>query len=52
VVRIDIPPDHHPGVIRGDGPGAKLGQGALAALYDTCGKINDTAAGVQDKEAD
>ena len=27
VVRIDIPPDHHPAVVQGDGPGATLGRG-------------------------
>lgn len=48
-VRIDIPPDSHPAVIRGDGPGAELGRGALTAMYDVAGKVGDTAGRVQDK---
>ena len=49
VIRLDIPPDHHPTVIQGDSPGAVTGRGALTAIYDAIGKINDTAARVQDK---
>ncbi len=49
VVRLDIPPDHHPAVIRGDGPGATLGRDALTGIYDAYGKINDTASKVADK---
>ena len=49
VVRIDIPPDHHPGTLRGDSPGSQLGREALTGVYDTIGKINDTAAQVTDK---
>lgn len=49
IVRLDIPPDHHPAVIKGDGPGAELGRGALTSLYDAYGRINDTAAKVDDK---
>lgn len=49
VVRLDIPADHHPAVITGDSPGANLGREALSGLYDAYGKINDTAARVQDK---
>lgn len=49
VVRLDIPPDHHPAVIKGDSPGAQLGREALTGIYDANGKINDTAAQVRDK---
>lgn len=49
VVRLDIPPDHHPAVVKGDSPGANLGRQALTGIYDAYGKINDTAARVQDK---
>ncbi len=49
VVRLDIPPDHHPAVIKGESPGAGLGRGALTSLYDAYGRINDTAGKVQDK---
>ncbi len=48
-IRLDIPPDHHPTVIQGDSPGAVTGRGALTAIYDAIGKINDTAARVKDK---
>lgn len=43
IVRLDIPPDHHPDVVKGDSPGAETGRAALSALYGTYGKINDTA---------
>lgn len=49
VVRIDIPPDHHPDTLRGDGPGIQAGHEALGVLYDAYGKINDAARAVQDK---
>ena len=49
VIRLDIPPDHHPTVIQGDSHGAITGRGALTAIYDAIGKINDTAARVKDK---
>lgn len=51
VVRLDIPPDHHPGVIVGSGPGASIGREALKNLYEAYGKINDTAARVGDKNS-
>lgn len=49
VIRLDIPPDHHPAVIKGDGPGATLGREALAGIYSCYGKVNDVAAQVEDK---
>lgn len=49
VIRLDIPPDHHPAVVKGDGPGATLGRTALTGIYEAYGKINDTAAKVADK---
>ena len=49
VIRLDIPPDHHPGTLRGDGPGAVLGREALTGIYEAYGKINDTAGRVTDK---
>ena len=49
VIRLDIPPDHHPAVVKGDGPGATLGRAALTGIYEAYGKINDTAAKVADK---
>jgi len=49
VVRIDIPPDHHPDLIRGESPGAALGRETLTRLYDAYGKINDVAKQVTDK---
>ncbi|MPY74913.1 MAG: hypothetical protein GEU87_11685 [Alphaproteobacteria bacterium] len=49
VVRIDIPPSNHPGMIRGDGPGAQSGRAALGHLYDAWGKIQDAAKVVTDK---
>ena len=49
VVRLDIPPDHHPAVVKGDSPGAATGRAALTALYEVYGKINDTARQVSDK---
>ncbi len=41
VVRLDIPPDHHPAVIKGESPGANSGRAALQHLYEAYGKIND-----------
>ncbi len=49
VIRLDIPPDHHPAVVKGDSPGATLGRAALTGIYEAYGKINDTAAKVADK---
>lgn len=49
VVRLDIPPDHHPDTLRGKSPGANLGRQALTGIYEAYGKINDTAAKVADK---
>lgn len=49
VVRLDIPPDHHPAVIKGESPGANSGRAALQHLYEAYGKINDTARRVSDK---
>lgn len=49
VIRLDIPPDHHPATVRGESPGANLGRRALTGIYDAYGKINDTAAAVADK---
>ncbi len=49
IVRLDIPPDHHPAVVRGDGPGARLGRETLAGIYEAYGKINDVADKVRDK---
>ena len=33
VVRLDIPPDYHPAVIKGESPGANSGRAALQHLY-------------------
>ena len=41
VVRLDIPPDYHPAVIKGESPGANSGRAALQHLYEAYGKIND-----------
>lgn len=49
VIRLDIPPDHHPAVLKGKSPGANLGRAALTSIYEAYGKINDTAARVSDK---
>lgn len=48
-VRIDIPPDAHPGVIRGDTQGSQLARAVLTDLYSTTAKINDTAKQVEDR---
>lgn len=49
VVRLDIPPDHHPDTLRGKSPGAVLGRATLTTIYEAYAKINDVAAKVQDK---
>lgn len=49
IVRIDIPPDHHPDTLRGDSPATQTGREALTHLYDAYGKINDAARVVRDK---
>ena len=49
IIRIDIPADHHPGMLKGDSLGTGIGREALAHIYDAYGKINDVARAVEDK---
>lgn len=48
-IRLDIPPDLHPAVVRGDTPGANTARGGMEAAYETLSKINEVAGEVRDK---
>lgn len=41
---ITVPIDHHPGMVRGDGPSANAARAAMAALHDAWGHISRAAA--------
>lgn len=49
VVRTDISPSNHPGVIRGDGPSARTARAALTTMFDTASNINDIQSKIADK---
>ena len=48
-IRLDIPPDLHPGTIRGETPGANTARGGVEAVYEALSKVNEVAAEIRDK---
>ncbi|MFN4134961.1 MAG: hypothetical protein ACK4G2_04860 [Novosphingobium sp.] len=41
---VDVPIDHHPGTIRGDGPSAQSARAAMTAMHDAWTRIAEAAA--------
>lgn len=41
---IDIPVDHHPGTVKGDGPSANLARSAMHTIVGSWEKIRDAAS--------